>query len=479
VIPTDGRVNNFRGSLPFANVATPNFTSLNGSKRGSSAVSGYSGVVFEPIDEFKGDIARALLYFATRYEDTVDGYTSFDMFNGTNDEVFFPWAITTLLDWHNNVDPVDQRERDRNDEAYNFQNNANPFVDHPEYADMIWNPTTDTQAPTVPTNLMTLNPSTSTIDLSWTASTDNVGVTSYNVFVDGVFNATTPTNATTYTVTGLSPYTQYTFTVLANDGSGNASVQSAQATGATLAGNTSTNELFFSEYLEGSSSNKALEIANFTGANITNLSDYEIRLSSNGNAAWTNIYNFTSSASISNNDVYVVANGGLAVCTGVVDNANNSITGFNGNDAIGLFKNGALIDIIGTLGNNTDFAVNTTLVRNANIAGGNTVFDSNEWTSFASNTCDNLGQHSQSLSISEVNKKEFKIYPNPVNGNLLTIENSQNTRFEIYNILGKKILTGTITPNNNKVSVSSLSNGVYILKLNNNNGSVTKKLIKE
>lgn len=479
VIPTDGRVNNFRGSLPFANVASANWTSLNGSKRGSSAVSGYSGVVFEPIDEFKGDIARALLYFATRYEDTVDGYTSFDMFNGTNDEVFFPWAITTLLDWHNNVDPVDQREIDRNDAAYNFQNNANPFVDHPEYADMIWNPTTDTQSPTVPTNLMTSNPSTSTIDLSWTASTDNVGVTSYDIYVDGVFNITTPTNPTTYTVTGLSPNTTYTFTVLANDGSGNASMQSAQATGTTLEANTSTNELFFSEYIEGSSSNKALEIANFTGANITDLTDYELRLSFNGNAAWNNIYTFPSNASINDNDVYVIANGGLAVCTGVVDNANNSITGFNGNDAIGLFKNGVLIDIIGTLGVDTDFAVNTTLVRNVNISGGNTVFDSNEWTSFASNTCDNLGQHSQTLSINEVKSNEYKIYPNPVKGNLITIENYQNTRFEIYNIIGKKILTGTITPTNNKVSVTSLSSGVYILKLNNKTGSISKKLIKE
>ena len=97
VIPTDGRVNNFRGSLPFGNVDTPNFTSLNGSKRGTSAVTGYSGLVFEPIDEFKGDIARALLYFAVRYEDTVDSYTSFDMFNGTNDEVFLSLGYYTSI----------------------------------------------------------------------------------------------------------------------------------------------------------------------------------------------------------------------------------------------------------------------------------------------------------------------------------------------------------------------------------------------
>ena len=71
---------------------------------------------------------------------------------------FYPWAITLLLDWHYNVDPVDQRERDRNQAAYSFQNNANPFVDHPEYANLIWNPTLDSDPPTAPTNLSSLKP---------------------------------------------------------------------------------------------------------------------------------------------------------------------------------------------------------------------------------------------------------------------------------------------------------------------------------
>ena len=478
VIPTDGRVNNFRGSLPFADVASPNFTSLNGSQRGSSAAVGYSGVVFEPIDEFKGDIARALLYFATRYEDTVDGYTSFDMFNGTNDEVFFPWAITTLLDWHNNIDPVDERERVRNDEAYNFQGNANPFVDHPEYADMIWNPMADTQAPTIPTNLSTSNPTTSTIDLSWTASTDDTAVTTYDVYVDGVFYTTTNSAATTFTVTGLSPETTYSFTILAKDGSDNASAQSVAASGTTLAGSSSANDLFFSEYMEGSSNNKALEIANFTGVDITDLSIYELRLSSNGNAAWTATYSFPSGTSIINNNVYVIANGALAVCTTVVDDLNNTITGFNGNDAVGLFKNGTLIDILGVLGDNTTYASNTTLVRNSNIAGGNTIFDINEWIQSASNTCTDLGTHTQTLSTRDFEINTFKIYPNPINGNLLNIEVKQNTPFEIYDILGKKILQGNVTPSNKEVSVSRLNKGVYILKLKTSNGSISKKLIK-
>jgi len=145
VVPSDGRVNSFRGSLPFGNVAVANWTSLNNSKRGSSAVAGYTGTVFEPIDEFKGDIARALLYFATRYESTVFEsvdfeYTNFEMFNGTSNQVFYDWAIEMLLEWHNTIDPVDQRERERNEAAWDFQGNANPFVDHPEFANMIWDP---------------------------------------------------------------------------------------------------------------------------------------------------------------------------------------------------------------------------------------------------------------------------------------------------------------------------------------------------
>ncbi|WP_299100689.1 endonuclease [uncultured Winogradskyella sp.] len=138
VVPSDAFVNNQRGSLPFGTVGSATWTSLNGSKKGNSSLTNYSGVVFEPIDEFKGDIARAVFYFATRYEDTVDNYTGFAMFNGTENQALYPWAIEVLLDWHNNVDPVDQREIDRNIAAYNYQGNANPFVDHPEYADAIW-----------------------------------------------------------------------------------------------------------------------------------------------------------------------------------------------------------------------------------------------------------------------------------------------------------------------------------------------------
>ncbi|HLU80572.1 MAG TPA: endonuclease [Flavobacteriaceae bacterium] len=142
VIPTDGYVNGVRGHLPFGEVGSANYVSANGSKRGNNTVPGYNGEVFEPIDEFKGDIARVYFYMATRYEDKIASWEnendgSMATLNGTSDQVFENWMLDMLLDWHQN-DPVSQREIDRNEEAYNFQGNANPFVDHPEFIDMIW-----------------------------------------------------------------------------------------------------------------------------------------------------------------------------------------------------------------------------------------------------------------------------------------------------------------------------------------------------
>jgi len=478
VIPTDGRVNNFRGSLPFGEANNDDWVSLNGSIRGSSAMVGYSGSVFEPIDEFKGDIARALLYFATRYENTVDGYTSFDMFNGTNDQVFYDWAIDVLLDWHYNVDPVDQRERDRNNAAYNFQGNANPFVDHPEYANMIWNPTPDTEDPTDPTNLVASNPTDNSMDLNWTASTDNIGVIGYDVYVDGGLNASTAN--TSYTVSGLTANTNYCFTIKAKDAAGNESGFSNQDCEMTTNNGSSggLDELFFSEYIEGSGNNKVLEIANFSGVTV-NLSTYTMKLSSNGNANWTATYSFPNGAEIANGDVYVVAQGSSTLCNSEEDAQNNAITAFNGNDAIGLFKNDVLIDILGTLGDNSVYAENVTLIRKPTVAGPNTIFTPSEWTIFPQDNCDDLGQHTLiTLSIEDVTAANFKFYPNPVSTSKLNFTINKSTRIQIYDILGKLIITKTVTPNKNWLDISNLNKGIYLVKMTINKQTTIKKLIR-
>ncbi|MEO9569560.1 MAG: endonuclease [Polaribacter sp.] len=143
VVPSDGYVNGRRSNYPFGEVSSASWTSNNGSKVGSNTFDTYSGTVFEPIDEFKGDIARMLLYFATRYENEVTS-SSWDPhsatnnpLNGTNNQVYEDWYLKLLYKWHTN-DPVSQREIVRNNESYNFQGNRNPFIDHPEFVSQIW-----------------------------------------------------------------------------------------------------------------------------------------------------------------------------------------------------------------------------------------------------------------------------------------------------------------------------------------------------
>ena len=136
VYPTDGYVNNRRGNYAFGEVNNASWTSQNGGKLGNNSVSGYSGTVFEPIDEYKGDVARALMYVSVRYYQEDGSWSTSDM---TNKSVIKDWAMTMLLRWHEE-DPVSQKEIDRNNAVYNIQQNRNPFVDYPEFANKIWDP---------------------------------------------------------------------------------------------------------------------------------------------------------------------------------------------------------------------------------------------------------------------------------------------------------------------------------------------------
>ncbi len=143
IIPTDGYVNNRRGSYPHGKVGTVSWTSSNGSKLGKSdPATGYSGIVFEPIDEFKGDFARMYFYVVTRYENLVAGWASNgssadELLDGTSFPAFKSWFKTLMLQWCQQ-DPVSQKEIDRNNAIYALQHNRNPYIDHPEYASAIW-----------------------------------------------------------------------------------------------------------------------------------------------------------------------------------------------------------------------------------------------------------------------------------------------------------------------------------------------------
>ena len=143
VYPTDARVNNFRGNMPYGE--TSNRSYIDGDSHalgyiGSSSFSGYTGKVFEPIDEYKGDFARTYFYMVARYLDknfnqSENGKVVFTYSGGTAD--LTTYAINLFLKWHRQ-DPVSKKEIDRNDAVYKHQKNRNPFIDYPYLAEYIW-----------------------------------------------------------------------------------------------------------------------------------------------------------------------------------------------------------------------------------------------------------------------------------------------------------------------------------------------------
>nr|WP_315169920.1 endonuclease [uncultured Flavobacterium sp.] len=481
ITPTDGKVNGQRSNYPHGNVATATWTSLNGGKLGSSGVSGYSGTVFEPINEFKGDIARMYFYFATRYENTVAGYP-FAMFDGSSNKVFTTAFLNQLLAWHNQ-DPVSAREIARNNAIYARQNNRNPYIDHPEYVQAIWGsaPSTDTQAPTTPTNLTASVVTATSVSLNWTVSTDNVGVTEYNIYMNNTLKTTVTT--TTASITGLTASTAYSFYVIAKDAAGNISTKSTTITATTSSGGSAATDLLFSEYIEGSSNNKALEIANNTGAAV-NLSSYTVKKQTNGSGAWS--AGLSLSGTLTSGSKFTIVNSSIASACYPKASANISTAAteltFNGNDAVGLFKNGVLIDIIGTFnGGTANFAADVTLRRKATVTSPSTTFNlANQWTSFTSDTCSNLG----SKTSTKVNKEEvtdvnlISIYPNPSHGDFTINYNNSNNNYSIQliSILGQ-IIFEKENINQPSVTINNIPTGFYLVKIEDTTQTIYKKIL--
>lgn len=485
ITPTDGKVNGMRSNYPHGVVSTPTYISQNGGKLGPNSTSGYSGTVFEPINEFKGDIARMYFYFATRYENTVAGY-SYAMFDGSSNKVFTTAFLNILLAW-NAQDPVSAREIARNNAIYTRQNNRNPYIDHPEYVNQIWNPSADTQAPTAPTSLASTTKTATSITIAWNASTDNVGVTGYNVFSNGVLKTTV--TGLTATITGLTASTSYNINVSAKDAAGNTSALSntiavtTNSSGGT--GGTAT-DLLFSEYIEGSGNNKALEIANNTGASVS-LSAYTVKKQTNGAGSWST--GLALSGTLATGSKFTIVNSSMASSCYPTSSANISTTAteltFNGNDAVGLFKNGVLIDIIGTFnGGTANFAVDVTLRRKSTVTAPSATFNlASQWDSFTTDTCSNLGAKlvkNTNLETEETiaDSKGIILYPNPSNGNFTIYFNNAEAPYsiEIISILGQKIFEKSNIADSLS-TINNLPKGIYIVRISKGSETFNKKII--
>jgi endonuclease I/chitodextrinase len=565
--PSDVGYNTQRGNLKF----------VDGSGNSGSTSGGWY-----PGDEWKGDVARMMMYMYLRYGDRCKpNVVGVGSSSATPDDM-----IDLFLKW-NVEDPVSDFERQRNtyhDSQQTYaQGNRNPFIDNAYLATRIWGGTpaedswgiyssNDNQAPTVPTNVSLSNITTASINVSWTAATDNVAVTKYEVYTNGnlhgetnttnytatglnsnttyaitvsakdiannqsaqstAVNGTTlsdstppsvPTNlsvsnetgtsfkvnwtsstdntavvgydifvdgtlkgsseTSSYTVSGLTISTTYSITVLAKDSANNKSAQSTAVSATTTDGTNSVVELFFSEYVEGSSNNKAIEIANLTD-NPIDLSAYSIKKQSNGAGSWVN--ELPLSGTINVNDVFVTihfqADNATLLAEADIIAPEGSEYGapinFNGNDPVGLFKNDVLIDIIGVLGITTKDYENMTLRRKISVTQPSTSFTSSEWEELAQNTVDGIGFHGDTASTNDYLKEGFTVFPNPTNGNTIYIKTTESSTLNIYNILGQIVKSATITRGKNSIDISNLSKGVFIVRMHSGRTTFSKKLIK-
>ena len=556
-------------------------------------LSGENTAAWYPGDQWKGDAARMIMYMYMRYDavclPTAVGVGSKEF---TADEM-----IDLFLQW-NAEDPVSAIEVARNEYHENTSNgaaqgNRNPFIDNPYLATRIWGgdsaediwdlyKSTDTQAPTTPENLALTAITLNSMNVSWSASSDNIGVTGYNVYVDGVLEAqttntnitiaalntntaysftivakdlinnmsdqsdakngqtledteapTVPTdivvsnetdssfqiswtasednntvtgyevyvndvlNATTattsYTVIELNANTTYTVTVLAKDADTNKSNKSNAVNASTTAGSfNGISELFISEYTEpnpGEGNQKAIEIVNLTGATI-NLSNYSIQKQSNG-GSWVDDYPLGNN-NIVPGDVFVIVHADVTA-TELVNEADllgppnidtnpyqyGSPLNFNGNDPIGLYKNNILIDIIGNEDDSSKHIENVTYRRKATITAPNVSFDESEWDLLDAMNLDGFGSHnSNSLSTDNQVFNSFKMFPNPSNGNTIYFNVTADATITMYTVLGKLVKTSKVSKTKNSIDISKIAKGIYLLKINSGTQFLTKKLIK-
>ncbi len=452
--PTDSKVNGWRGDFPFGVVATASITTLNGSKIGSSGTTGYSGSVFEPANAFKGDVARMVFYFVTRYESQLAGFGSSTMLSGSAFPGLTNWELQQLLAWNNN-DPVSPAEIARNNASYTFQGNRNPFIDNPQWANDIWG-TPDTTAPTAPTALTSTGTTSNTVSLSWTAATDNVGVAAYDIYVNGVYSTTV--TGTTCTISGLSASTTYSFYVIAKDMAGNASPQSNTVSATTTTG----------------PSGGSCGTENFETIPTATSSSYSTRTWTNNNITWTATDARTDQTI--NNKAITVRNGNLtssSITGGISSITVTTQLKFAGSSSnLNLEINGVNVGAIPYSATTT-----TTTISNLNVTG-NVVIKLIQPTTDNRVAIDDISWTCYTLGTSETKfSNTVSIYPNPVTNGEIFVKGKDLNNIKsatIYTLEGRKVLTiQNPFKNGNKISTGKLPNGMYIL----NAGNISEKFI--
>ncbi len=411
--PTDGYVNGMRSNYPFGEVSNATWTSQNGSKRGTMNAYGFSGTVFEPIDEYKGDFARTYFYMSTRYYTEDSGWDNNDMVDGAD---LKDWAVDMLLAWHE-ADPVSEKETDRNNAVYDIQNNRNPFIDYPEWADCVWGECGTGTGNTPPVANAGAD---QTVIVGATVFLDGSGSYDSDGFIDLYqWEQLSGENVTLSTYNGevcsfetsVTPGSfSFSLTVTDNEGSTSSDIIHVYSV------ETIDGDLFISEYGEGSGVNRYLEIFNPTSETI-DLSQYGFP--SVGNTPTTpgeyEYWNsFPNNATIAPLQVYIIAHPEAnSTILSQADMTHQYLS--NGNDGYALVKgsetNFTIVDWLGDWNGNpgdgwsvagvTNGTLDHTLMRKPSVSSGNLNWESSagtntensEWIVYNQDVWDYLGAH--------------------------------------------------------------------------------------
>lgn len=480
VMPTDARVNQRRSNYPIAKVnSSPTFTSLTGNKVGLSASPGYTLTVFEPIDEFKGDFARMLMYAAVRYENLLpffDTTNTRNPFDSRQEQGLKPWQVNVMMEWHL-ADPVSEREIARNNKIFEIQGNRNPFIDHPEFAAMIWTVVEDVTPPEEPIYLEVDAKGSKFIQIKW-AETSAGDVMGYQVYLGDSLAGITHNRF--FALSQLSPSTSYTFTVRAYDAAYNLSEPSLPLTVSTTDTDTFATDLYFTKIIEGSGYNTAIEITNRTGYTV-DLREYIITKreinTSTGSLYWSdNGYQMDGYLAHGQKVVLVHPNWTLP-CFDKSD-ADFVTAGtplrFDGRTALRLYRGNTGIDIFGSSSDTAAFAENASVYRKPESNQPSNSFLSSDWVWHPQDYCDSLGNvdevdTSSSIAPTSVDRR-FEIYPNPVevSTDIFVVQQGYSHIKEVvwYDLLGREIERAVpLSAPTTKIKVPEVPAGLYLLSL--------------
>ena len=326
-------------------------------------------------------------------------------------------------------------------------------------------PVVDTTGPSAPTSLTASGTTQTTTNLSWTASTDNVGVTGYDVYQNGIFSASV--SGTTYGVTGLTATTAYSFYVQAKDAAGNISAASNTVTVTTL-----SNTLTYCASQGNSVVDERIQRVQFATIN-------------NPSTGGTGYTNFTAiSTNVTRSTAYTITvtpqwigtiySEGYAV---FIDyNQDGDLT--DAGERAWFKATSTTTPATGTITIPATALLGSTRMRvSMKYNGTPTACETFSYGQVEDYTVNIVSVARENDETAPAAITDFKIYPNPVKDNVLNVTAADNSDYRVINILGQQISKGKVE--NGTVKLSDINSGSYLLELSSNGQTVVKRFIKQ